>query len=101
MKDGYIDYGRSFEQRYLACVKQIRDKMVIVADTDVEEFPLDSCYLKGSRTNVEIVGKALLRKCEFSAFFHRHPTLQGFHHTCCAPIAHQSYSRHDQAAHPQ
>jgi hypothetical protein len=49
-----------FERRYLGRVEQIRDGMVILSDSDVEEFPLDSCYPEGSRTNVEAVGKALL-----------------------------------------
>ena len=56
-----------FDRRYLGRVEQIRDGMVILLDSDVEEFPLDSCYLEGSRTNFEAVGKALL--CEgYDAF---------------------------------
>ena len=49
-----------FERRYLGRVEQIRDGMGILSDSDIGEFPLDSCYLEGTRTNVEAVGKALL-----------------------------------------
>jgi hypothetical protein len=49
-----------FERRYLGRVEQIRDWMGILADSDIGELPLDSCYLEGTRTNVEAVGKALL-----------------------------------------
>lgn len=49
-----------FERRYLGRVEQIRDKMVILSDSDVEEFPIGNCYPEGSRTNIEIIGKALL-----------------------------------------
>jgi hypothetical protein len=49
-----------FERRYLGRVEQVQDGMVILSDSDLEDFPLDSCYPEGSRTNVEAVGKALL-----------------------------------------
>jgi hypothetical protein len=49
-----------FERTYLGRVEQVRDGMVILSDSDVEEFPVGSCYLEGSRTNIEVVGKALL-----------------------------------------
>ena len=54
------EFATIFERRYLGRVEQIRDGMVILSDSDVEEFPLDSCYPEGSRTNFEAVGKALL-----------------------------------------
>jgi len=31
-----------------------------LSDSDMEEFPADQCYLEGSRSNVEAVGRALL-----------------------------------------
>ena len=49
-----------FERRYLGRVQQIRDGMVILSDSDVEEFPLGDCYPEGSRANVEAVGRALM-----------------------------------------
>lgn len=49
-----------FERRYLGRIEQIRNGMAILSDSDVDEAPLDSCYLEGSRTNVEVVGKAVL-----------------------------------------
>ena len=58
-----------FERRYLGRVEQLRDGIVILSDSDVEEFPLDSCYPEGSRTNFEAVGKALLGDV-YDAFSH-------------------------------
>ena len=49
-----------FQRRYLGRVETIRNGMVILSDSDVEEFPIDKSYLEGSRTNVETVGRALL-----------------------------------------
>ena len=49
-----------FNRRYLGRIKQIRNEMVILSDSDVDEFPLDCCYLEGSRANVEAVGRAIL-----------------------------------------
>ncbi len=49
-----------FERRYLGRIEQIRNGMVILSDSDVDEAPLNSCYLEGSRTNVEVVGRAVL-----------------------------------------
>ncbi len=54
------DVVTPFERRYLGRIEQIRNGIALLSDSDVEEFPLDGCYLEGSRTNIEIVGKALL-----------------------------------------
>jgi O-acetyl-ADP-ribose deacetylase (regulator of RNase III) len=48
-----------FDRRYLGLVEQVRDGMAILSDSDVDEFPLDSCYPEGTRTNVEVIGRAL------------------------------------------
>ncbi|MSM38688.1 MAG: hypothetical protein GJT30_03570 [Geobacter sp.] len=50
----------SFDRRYLGRIEQIRNGVAILSDSDVDEAPLDSCYLEGSRTNVEVVGRAVL-----------------------------------------
>jgi hypothetical protein len=49
-----------FERRYLGRVEQIRGGMGLLSDSDLVESPLDSCYLEGTRTNIEAVGKILL-----------------------------------------
>jgi hypothetical protein len=56
--DGEVD--TPLERKYLGRVEQVRDQLVILSDSDVEEFPLGSCYPEGSPTNIEAVGKALL-----------------------------------------
>ena len=54
------DVSSPFERRYLGRIENFRNGMVILSDSDVEEFSTDRCYLEGSRTNVEAVGRALL-----------------------------------------
>ena len=54
------DASSPFQRRYLGRVENIRDGMVMLSDSDIEEFPADQCYLEGSRTNIEVVGRALL-----------------------------------------
>ena len=54
------DASTAFEREYLGRVEDVRDKMAVLSDSDVEEFPLDSCYHEGTRTNVEALGRALL-----------------------------------------
>ncbi len=54
------EVGTQFERRYLGRVEMVRGGKVILSDSDIEEFSLDSCYLEGSRINVEAVGKSLL-----------------------------------------
>ncbi|NUM66830.1 hypothetical protein HUU39_16460 [candidate division KSB1 bacterium] len=63
------DVATPFERRYLGRVEQVRNGVVILSDSDVEEFSLDSCYLEGSPTNVEVVGKSLLGD-KYDAFSH-------------------------------
>src|SRR5439155_25139971 len=48
------------QRRYLGKIESIRDGMAILSDSDINEFPADKCYLEGSRTNIEAVGRALL-----------------------------------------
>ena len=49
-----------FQRRYLGRIENVRQGLVVLSDSDVEEFPADACYLEGSRTNVEAIGRALL-----------------------------------------
>jgi hypothetical protein len=49
-----------FQRRYLGRIENICNATVMLSDSDIEEFPADQCYLEGSRTNVEAVGRALL-----------------------------------------
>ena len=54
------DVSSPFQRRYLGRVENTRGGMVMLSDSDIEEFPADQCYLEGSRTNIEAVGRALL-----------------------------------------
>ena len=49
-----------YERRYLGRVEGVNGAMAVLSDSDCAEFRLDECYLEGTRTNVEIVGRALL-----------------------------------------
>jgi len=49
-----------YERRYLGRIETIRDGMAVLSDSDFPEFAADKCFLEGSRTNVEVVGRALL-----------------------------------------
>ena len=54
------DVSSPFQRRYLGRIENVRHGRVVLSDSDVEEFPIEQCYLEGSRTNVEAVGRALL-----------------------------------------
>lgn len=54
------DLESPLERRYLGRFENVREGKAILSDSDVGEFSLDACYPEGSRTNVEIIGKALL-----------------------------------------
>ncbi len=49
-----------FERRYLGRIAAVRDGKATLSDSDVPEIALERCYLEGSRTNIEVVGMALL-----------------------------------------
>jgi hypothetical protein len=49
-----------YERRYLGRIGAVREGMAILCDSDFPDFALDKCYLEGSRTNVEVVGRAFL-----------------------------------------
>lgn len=51
---------KPYERSYLGKIEQVREGTAILSDSDVPEFPLADCFLEGSRTNVEAVGRALL-----------------------------------------
>jgi hypothetical protein len=54
------EIASQFQRRYLGKIQGIEQNAVTLADSDVEEFPADECYLEGSRANVEAVGRSLL-----------------------------------------
>ncbi|HEX5483060.1 MAG TPA: hypothetical protein VFZ08_10600 [Terriglobia bacterium] len=54
------DIVTPFQRRYLGKFEGACNGMAILSDSDVAEFPLDNCYLEGSRTNIETVGQCLL-----------------------------------------
>jgi hypothetical protein len=49
-----------YERRYLGRITAVQDGVAMLSDSDVAELPLAACYLEGTRTNVEVVGRALL-----------------------------------------
>lgn len=54
------DFSSPFQRRYLGRIQSVQNGTVTLSDSDVGEFPTDKCYLEGSRTNVEAIGRALL-----------------------------------------
>jgi len=61
------DISTPFERRYLGRIADIRDGKAILSDSDFPDVSLDSCYLEASRTNIEVVGRALLG-ADYDAF---------------------------------
>jgi len=51
-----------FARRYLGQILSTNGNTAVLADSDVEEVDTGSCFLEGSRLNVEIVGRTLLGK---------------------------------------
>jgi hypothetical protein len=49
-----------FQRRYLGRIERIEQDAAILSDSDLDEFPAHECYLEGSRTNIEVAGRALL-----------------------------------------
>jgi hypothetical protein len=60
-------------RRYLGRIDGLRNGVVSLSDSDFQEFDASNCFLEGSRTNVEAVGRALLGKGydDFSSALHR------------------------------
>ncbi len=58
-----------FSVGYLGRIEKVNKRTVVLSDSDVEEYPADECYLEGSRTNIEAVGRALLGN-GYEAFSH-------------------------------
>lgn len=54
------DFAPPHERRYLGRIDAVRNGKAILSDSDCTDFSLDDCYLEGTRTNVEVVGRALL-----------------------------------------
>ena len=54
------DVSSPFQRRYLGRIENIGNRMVTLSDSDIDEFPADQCYLEGSRSNIEAIGRALL-----------------------------------------
>ena len=48
------------ERRYLGRIESLLDGKALLSDSEFTEHDLGKCYLEGTRTNVEIVGTALL-----------------------------------------
>lgn len=55
------DVPNIYERRYLGKIESVRGSVVALSDSDVEEFAASQCYLEGSRTNLESVGRHLLK----------------------------------------
>ena len=54
-------------RRYLGRIESLRDGKAVLSDSEFTEYDLDKCYLEGTRTNVEVVGTALLGR-QYDAF---------------------------------
>jgi len=63
------EFNSPLERKYLGRIEHIKDGRVFLTDSDINECPLEECYLEGSRKNVEVVGKALLNR-DYEAFSH-------------------------------
>jgi hypothetical protein len=60
-------------RRYLGRIEAIQGGTVCLSDSDFAEYDTHRCFLEGSRSNVEIVGRAVLGRAydEFSSLLHR------------------------------
>jgi hypothetical protein len=60
-------------RRYLGRIEGIRDGIVSLSDSDFSEYDGQRCFLEGSRSNVEVIGRALLGRGydEFSSSLYR------------------------------
>lgn len=54
------EVSTQYERRYLGRIDAVRDGFAILSDSDCPKVRPDECYLEGSRTNIEAVGRALL-----------------------------------------
>ena len=53
-------FSSPFQRRYLGRIESVHNGIVTLSDSGVDEFPADSRYLEGTRSNVEAIGKLLL-----------------------------------------
>ena len=61
------DVPSVYERRYLGRFEGVNGSDALLSDSDLETYPLAECYLEGSRTNIEVVGRSLLGN-EYDAF---------------------------------